>query len=77
MPTIQNYARHNLSRPSHMSGHAQFSGSASPHVQITVPFSVFTATVLVGPSPCQCFKCALYTMPNSPVFDTTQHGTLS
>ena len=41
------------------------------HVQITVPLSVFTATVLVGPSPCQCVNSALYTMPNSPIFETT------
>jgi len=33
-----------------------------------VPFKVFTAATLGGPFPCQCIRCALYTMPNSPVF---------
>jgi len=30
-----------------------------------IPFKVFTATGLGGP--CHCVRCALYTMPNSPV----------
>ena len=47
------------------------------HMYRTVPFSVFTATVLVGPSPCQWVRCVLYTIPNSPVVETTWHGTLS
>ena len=37
-----------------------------------LPFSVFTATAVGSPSPCQCVNCALYTMPNSPVLDSRQ-----
>ena len=37
-----------------------------------LPLSVFTATALGSPSPCQCVNCALYTMPNSPVLDSRQ-----
>ena len=34
-----------------------------------VPLSVFTATALGSPSPSQWVSCALYTIPNSPVYE--------